>query len=283
MKCDKDDETVVTIRRILVAIDSSPPSLAALEVAVRLAAEMNAELEGLFVEDVNQLNFAGLPFTRVVDSISATARPVAAIDIERGMKAQAERARHALAAAAGSRVSWSFRVVRGSVETEVLGAARKADLVSLGFTGDRLPGGIRAGSLARRAAFEGPGPVLLLRQAQRAGAPVAVCHEEGPRGERALFCATSFARAHGGELVVVTSAASDVESRAIEIDVGARLRGWGLKPRFLHVGNGGKSMRAAVNAAYGGILVTSANSPLAEGDALYRLVENCSCSLFLAR
>jgi len=43
------------LNRIIVALDSSPASMAALEVAADLAARNNAELIGVFVED-NQFN-----------------------------------------------------------------------------------------------------------------------------------------------------------------------------------------------------------------------------------
>ena len=48
-----------TIRRILVALDASPHSQAALQAASELAAALKAELVGIFVEDVNLLHLAG--------------------------------------------------------------------------------------------------------------------------------------------------------------------------------------------------------------------------------
>jgi nucleotide-binding universal stress UspA family protein len=47
-----------TIRRILVALDASPHSFAALEAAAHLAAHLEAELFGLYVEDENLLRGA---------------------------------------------------------------------------------------------------------------------------------------------------------------------------------------------------------------------------------
>jgi hypothetical protein len=49
------------IHRILVALDASVRSLAALEAAAELAAEWHAELLGLFVEDVELLRLAATP------------------------------------------------------------------------------------------------------------------------------------------------------------------------------------------------------------------------------
>ena len=52
--------------RILVALDASPQSEAALRAAAELAALLEAELEGLFVEDINLLHLCGLPFGREI-------------------------------------------------------------------------------------------------------------------------------------------------------------------------------------------------------------------------
>ena len=48
------------IRRILVALDSSPASLSAMEQAIELAAGFEAEVIGLFVEDINLVRLAEL-------------------------------------------------------------------------------------------------------------------------------------------------------------------------------------------------------------------------------
>ncbi len=274
-------------RRILVGLDSSAPSMAALDAAIRLATELEAELEGLFVEDVNLLHFAGLPFTRVIDAASTRTREIDRPDLEHALRARAEQVRRTLAAAAGERVSWSFRVVRGRVEDEFLAAAREADLVSIGFVGDRPGGGAGTGSLARRAVFESTGSVLLLRRRQSAGAPVTVCLDDGPHGERALDCAASLAKAQQGELTVVTFAADENAERDIEARVGDRLDDPSLRPRFVHLGKsaaaGTPDLDAATRAAQGGVLVVSAESPIVGGETLRALMENCACSLLLVR
>ena len=50
-----EDRRHLAIRRILVALDTSPHSQAAMEAAIELAARFEAELAGMFVEDVNLL------------------------------------------------------------------------------------------------------------------------------------------------------------------------------------------------------------------------------------
>ena len=69
--------TEFVVRRILVALDASTQSLAALRTAVTLAAELGAELEGLFVEDTNLMRMAMLPVARRVLFPSAAEENVA--------------------------------------------------------------------------------------------------------------------------------------------------------------------------------------------------------------
>jgi len=65
------------IRRVIVGLEPASRNAAKLEAAARLAARMEAELVGLFVENIDLLHFAGLPFAREVGFASATRREVA--------------------------------------------------------------------------------------------------------------------------------------------------------------------------------------------------------------
>jgi nucleotide-binding universal stress UspA family protein len=104
---DWEDELI--IRRILVALDASQPSLAALEAAVELATRLKAELLGLFVEDVNLLRLVGLPFAREINLSSAAVRPINGPTLERELKTWAARGLQILAAAASqARMDWHY-------------------------------------------------------------------------------------------------------------------------------------------------------------------------------
>jgi nucleotide-binding universal stress UspA family protein len=96
----KQEEREPAIRRILVALDASRHSLAALEAAAELAARLKAELAGLFVEDINLVRLAGLPFAREIRYPSATIQQLDSPRLEQELKVQATRMRRALAAAA---------------------------------------------------------------------------------------------------------------------------------------------------------------------------------------
>ena len=71
------------IRRIIVGLATAPRNRAVLEAAARLAGRMEAELVGLFVENINLLHFAGLPFACEVGFASATRRDLNVESMER--------------------------------------------------------------------------------------------------------------------------------------------------------------------------------------------------------
>lgn len=84
-----------TMRRLLVAVEASPRSRAMLEQAAALARAIEAELAGLFVEDVNLLRLCGLPGHEIALS-SGMARRLEQATMERELRAQAEELRRLL-------------------------------------------------------------------------------------------------------------------------------------------------------------------------------------------
>ena len=120
----------MTPRRIVVGLDAGPRGRATLEAAAQLAARMQAELVGLFVEDIDLLHLAGLPFAREVGYPSAALRQLDVAAMERALRATAQEVRRMLAGVAGrAPLSWSFRVARGAVLAELRAAAAQGDIV----------------------------------------------------------------------------------------------------------------------------------------------------------
>lgn len=199
----KEAHDELVIRRVLVAVDASPHSLAALETAAQLATCLGAELMGLFVEDVNLKRLTELPVAREVRYFSLTSHACGERAVDGQFQAQARRARQALASvAAGSGLAWSFRVVRGQVAHEVLNAAAEGDLMALGQVGFRPARG-QLGSTARRV-LEGHRGLTLVHPARaRRDLPVVVLHDGSPEARRALGVAARLAARSDRALVVL--------------------------------------------------------------------------------
>lgn len=163
----------MTIRRIVVSVEPAPRGRAALETAAEIAERLGAELVGLFVEDVELLHLAGLPFAREIGFPSATTRSLDVASMERSLRSLAGEARRALAEIAGrAPLRWSFRVARGSALAELFAAAAEADVLvarasSVERAITRLAGGI-------------PNVVLLLPERGGRHPMTAICSADAP-------------------------------------------------------------------------------------------------------
>jgi nucleotide-binding universal stress UspA family protein len=123
-------------KKILIALDASPRGMMALKVAVRLATESSADLEGLFVEDEDLVRLAALPFACEVEFRSSTSRPLLKGNMEQALQSAAHSAQLAFSSALQHEaVPWTFRIVRGTLVSASLEASSKADLLVIGQRG----------------------------------------------------------------------------------------------------------------------------------------------------
>lgn len=273
-------------RRILVALDASPGSLAALHAAVELAGRLHAELMGLFVEDAELLRAAEHPLGRHVSLPSGVGAPIRDAAIAAQLRTLAERAQAALRAAllrAG--VSGSFRVARGGVVPEVLAAAREVDLLILGLAGRPLAATTRLGRTAGAAAERTAGPVLLLPQTGTLAGPIVVLVEASAGAERALETAARLAAAadvHEVSLLAVAATEADASARAQRAGEWLAAHGLGTGCRVF-----APSQRAALGRALRGegkgVLVVAADSPLVSERGLRAFLDETGRALLIAR
>ena len=156
---------------MIVGFDAAAPlNRAAVEAAAAIAGNIEGELAGLFVENIDLLHLAALPFTREIGFPSAESRELDVERMERTLRAVAAEASRMLGTvAASARLQWSFRVTRGVFAAELASAAERADLVLVPGAGHVSRGAHRIrmvsarDSDALRAALdEKRGPMLAL-------------------------------------------------------------------------------------------------------------------------
>jgi len=270
-----------SIRRILVALDASVSSLAALEAAVALASRLEAELVGLFVEDVNLLKLAALPFAREVGFPSARRRRLGSVEMERSLRAQASRAEAALIAAAERQsVRCSFRVVRGEVTAQVLEAATEVDLLALGMARSRA---WRASSTSHVIVSAASGPVLLLTPGTPARPPIASVYDGSAESARALLLARRLVQSESDTLTVLVVARNADDAQRLRQQAAGHLAGSGLAVDYVTLLDAGAAdVAQAARRHATGTLVLAANLPLKSG-ALEQLLAELDCAVFLVR
>lgn len=110
--------------RIVIELLPGPLQGGSLAAASALAERVGAELVGIFIEDVDLLRFAALPFAHEVCFATAQRRRLEVPAIERSLREHAAEAERAFAGTAAlTAVRRSFRIARGLASRELLAAA----------------------------------------------------------------------------------------------------------------------------------------------------------------
>jgi nucleotide-binding universal stress UspA family protein len=280
-----EEEQESGIGLILVALDASPHSRAALEAATELATGLRAELLGLYVEDINLLKLAGSSFAWETSFLSASRRQLSTSEIERQLRAQASRIRRAMAVTAGrAQVPWSFRVARGAIASELLTAAAEADLVILGKTGRSLAGRRRLGSTARTVLAQATCLTLVLQQGARLRLPVVVVYDGSPMARKALDASIHLVRGKNGYLTVFILADERDMAKSLQTDVAEWLRERGMEAgyRWL-VGVDVTRLTELVEEEGCGVLVIPSQGSRLHNEMFLTLLDEVECPVLLVR
>jgi len=279
------EELEKQIQRILVALDASTSSLAALQAAAGLAAALKADLVGLFVEDVNLIRFSALPFAQEQRWPAARRQQLDERQMEHQLRLRAAQARRALAAAADQlEVTWTFRVVRGQVTDEVLTACMEADLLSLGATSRSLTQKSRLGSTAREATQRSPRSILLARRPSEMDWPVAVTYDGSALARRGLAAGIRLAQRYENNLIVFVLG-ENRESAAPLVEQVQRM----TEPtpvhvdfRFVDAGDVEQLVTQLQNQSCS-LVILAGEAPLLLGESLQALLDGLDCPVMVIR
>lgn len=275
-----------SIRRIVVALDTSPHAQAALETAARIAARLEAEVEGLFVEDINLLNLSDLSIGREVRRLSGEARKFDRPALEGEFRAEAARLRRTFETLLrGRHLRGGFRVVRGRVDVEVVTAAEGADLLILGIESHRTRRSGPPGSTALAAAIRARGSVLLLRSAAPTVDRGIAVFDGSPGAIRALEAAADIVEDKEGELVVVLAGATDEENDKLEAAARKALPAGEFRTATFRRGVPIElsALCGLVHETAAGALVIAGDNPLLTKDGHGSLLETLGCPLLIVR
>lgn len=190
-----------TIERILVALDPSAHSVAALGAAATMAARFDAELLALFVEDINVRRLTELPFVQEVGFYTGSCRRVETRELSRQLRVQAGRMRrHFRITTRHITTRCRFREIRGRVAREVLTEAGEADVVILGKGAWSAVDTGRLAPDVREVLREAAASTLVLQAQSEVRPPLRVVYTGTPLSQKALLIAAGLAEQ--GHLIV---------------------------------------------------------------------------------
>ncbi len=273
-----------TIHRVLVALDASPHSRAALKAAAELAADLQAELLGMFIEDINLLRLAQLPCAREVAYATRGIRAVDSQRLENTLRMQAAQLEHMLATVAqGRNVPWSFRVSRGHVAKELLAAAEEGDVLVLGRVGTSVMQRTRLGSTAQTVVAMARHTVVFLEHGVELGVPVLVLFDGTEGAMRAMVTAARLTRGDERNLVVLLASDDRDTQQRLQQQASSRLAAQGRGARFCPLAPGTISLINAVKREGGKALVLAGDHALAKEKTLADLMRQVRCPVVLVR
>jgi nucleotide-binding universal stress UspA family protein len=278
-----DPERLRTIRRILVALDASAQSLAAVDAAVELAARLEAELLGLFVEDVELLRLAESPYARELLYFSAKEAPLSRATMEARLRAQSEQARKALGTAAErSQVPWTFRIVRGRVTQEILAAAAEADLLAMGRIGWSFGPLARLGSSALGVVTSAIPVLLVSEEGLPPDVKLVVYYDGSTAAQRSLLAAVQLGKPEKNIITVLLSAPDRDRALKMRDEVNALLEGKEIEVRYREIDPGDEmSLFRALKAEQPGSLVLGGRELLKKLQSIGALQREIEAPLLL--
>ena len=260
-----------SIGRVLILLDGSRLSLAALEAAAEIASVRNAEVLGIFVEETNLLRAAGYGFAREVGGSSGLARPLEVAALETRMQTLAEQARRTLQQTmAGRGLVQSLKLCRGRVAEEVLNLMQPDDLVVLGRVGWSCIPGARLGSTARILLRQAPCEVLLWvepRHQRQSRVVVLLNHDQGAN-HRAVRVGAELARRSKQPLsVLIRSKPEDDSALAEDILTYLQREGIAAGVKQIPESSAGAAVRAIQEESATQLVVSRSSSLFADQGA----------------
>jgi nucleotide-binding universal stress UspA family protein len=282
----KEQESNTSIRRILIALDASAASRRMIQTAVELAAELDAEVIGLFVEDVNLLRLADSPLMREIGSFSTARRNVDVARLERQFRAQASQLRRALMQLATQRrVAYRFQVTRGAVAPEIAKATTEADLIILDKAGWSAMRRRKLGEVSRTLLTQAPNLTLVVQEDARLHLPIFLVYDGTASSQRALVTAARLLQEDIGQLTILLAANDPGHAVQLQRETASWLGARGLAAyyRQLPTQNIRNRLTHLAVSQHVGLMVLPGPKGVLDDEDLADLLDRLDCPVLLVR
>ena len=269
------------IKRVVVQLDAASETDTAIDTAARLAARWRVPLHGVFIEDEELIDLAGLPFARQV-TLGRGPEPLTKDHVEDHFRAFAERARRDVAAAADQHdVNWSFETVRGPLAPDVLGG--EDDFIVAGAASRPIGEHFRIASRWQSWMAIVARPFLLAKcQWESGGSVFTLLRHRDPTSARTLDIAAQIAGFRSGSLTVAggpgLAGSDDFTAWVSEL-----LEGHSLRLQTESAATEPAALRQRIIELDCRLLVLEASEQGALPDELRELVEQLACDVLIIR
>lgn len=278
------------MKSILVALDGSPSSMAALDEAVKWAARLNGMLRGIFVED--KWRSVHYPMRTSIEGGISTPFPLPPDELavaNEKVKEEGEAIRTAfLAATAGRVANASLTTPRGNVNEILIAEARAADLVVMGKRGrNDPPDSQKPGPTTEALIQDALRPVLVVPERGRTEGGVLLAYDGSISVQRAIVPGTLLAKAAGHAINVLTVDDDQAKGRATQAMLKKYLNAHRVRAVFeVARGKPAKEIIRAARSFQSGLIVMGAFGngtfrKLLFGSSTLRVLEATPCPVLL--
>lgn len=274
----------IRFRRILVALDTSPHSQAALHAAAHLARHAEAELQGLFVSDDTWHKIGKISLIREISEITGETRSFGEKEMEeqsRLIKNRIEEYLQKIARHSG--VKYRLDSVTGSIEEELLKAAEDVDLITVGRTGHAHKQEDQLGKTTRHIISHAKKPVLMLEKGLSIGkAPIICIYDGTEQSQRGLDLALNLAERQQSQVQIIGLAnqSESIQNRNKEIEERAQQANIPVRLHLIKQSNI-LNLTRLLNRMHGSLLIIPKNQPMVKDEWAGKIFNMAKCPMLL--
>lgn len=277
---DDSDETSIKMTEILVALDHSRHSRAALKSAASIAKLMEAKIHGLFVHDDQWLRLSRLPALAEIDELTGRISPIGRESVEKEIR-ELEKAikEHFEFISRQHQLSYRWSTEKGAVTEKVLEAAKDCDIITIGSKGRSYSKTGKLGSTAAEIIRAADKPVLILQQRHNLGHPPVAVFDGSKKSVSGITIASDMARKYDSRLTVidVSNAIQSAEySRSVLDEIETEIEVLTLEKPDM----GG--FLFMINKLRGGLLILPKNKRFTKRNVMEHILESADCPVLLA-
>lgn len=275
----------ISINRILVALDASAVNRSVLQAATTLAANLDAELNALFIEDINLLRLAELPFAREIVYGSEAGRGMNVADMERSLLMQTKRLRELVGTIAQqSRLRIAFDVERGDIASAICHASRQTDLLIIGKNSQLLKQSMKVGTIAQALLTSTHCNLMVLQHGATIARPVVVTFDGSDVSQTVVLLASRLARQDHNVLIVLFPAVDDHRYQFLYNQLTQELNNTALQIRPVRLPeNTVTQILQAIKQFHGRVLLLEAGCSFLTGDQTREIVMQADIPVILLR
>ena len=275
----------ININRILVALDASAVNRSILQAATTLAVNLDAELNVLFIEDINLFRLAELPFAREIVYGSDTGRGMNVANMERSVHMQTNRLRQLVETVAQqSQMNIAFDVKRGDIASAICNASRQTDLLIFGKNTQLLKQSLKVGTIAKILLSSTHCNLMVLQHDAIIERPVVVAFDGGEISQYALSLASRLARQDHNALIVLFPEVDDYRYQQLYKQLMEKLNDAALQIHAVRLtGNTVAQILQVIKQHHGRILLLETGRSFLTNDQAQELVMQADIPIILLR